>query len=98
MAEPKTQAQRIVFAFESIPNMVKYTGYSEDLVRSWLRKSAGFIPTKYWLHILISAWKAGYPMSTHDFVAHLDDLLAEEISRQGGIATPAQAASSAVPA
>lgn len=75
MAELKTQAQRIVDRCGGIPRMMEITGFSESLIRGWLRAGAGMIPQTYHIRILLAAWRAGISLSTHDFVAHLDDML-----------------------
>lgn len=80
----ETQAQRIVGRFGGAIKMAELTGIPLETVKSWVRAANPLqtIPPKHYFHILVCARRHGIILSTHDFVAHLDEMLAAHVAAE----------------
>lgn len=65
-----TQTQHVMGRFGGRPNFVKATGFPDRTVRFWEKK--GCFPTEKYPEILRAAVREGVPLTSHDFVVHLD--------------------------
>lgn len=70
-----SQARYVINRFGKVKDVVEATRFTERQVYHWLR--TGSIPEQHWFALICDAMTARVPLTPLDFVAHLNDMLAQ---------------------